>query len=105
MMCRKLTQFYDCEGMKSDCDEFVRRCEVCNARMTATLPHVRSHTLTEPPHPFHTIVDHKTMPRSLDNEFHYILVVVCGLTRFRTLLQSPCPTPLQTRRFERSCQG
>eukprot|EP00965_Chrysotila_dentata_P161789 5343660-Pleurochrysis_carterae.AAC.1 len=62
--------------MKGDCDEFVRRCEVCNARTTATLSHVRSHSLTEPPHPFHTIyVDHKTMPRSLDTEFHYILVV------------------------------
>eukprot|EP00965_Chrysotila_dentata_P122340 4044057-Pleurochrysis_carterae.AAC.1 len=51
--------------------------------MTATLPHVRSHSFTEPPHPFHTIYgDHKTMPRSLDTEFHYVLVVVCGLTRF-----------------------
>eukprot|EP00965_Chrysotila_dentata_P042802 1420829-Pleurochrysis_carterae.AAC.1 len=47
--------------------------------MTATLPHVRSHSPTEPPHPFHTIyVDHKTMPRSLDTEFHYSLVE-CGM--------------------------
>eukprot|EP00965_Chrysotila_dentata_P143802 4751386-Pleurochrysis_carterae.AAC.1 len=58
--------------------------------MTATLPHVRSHSLTEPPHPFHTIcVDHKTMLRSLDTEFHYILVVVCGLTRFTIAIPVP----------------
>eukprot|EP00965_Chrysotila_dentata_P173427 5725310-Pleurochrysis_carterae.AAC.1 len=76
--------------MKGDCDEFVRRCEVCNARMTATLPYVRSHSLTEPPHPCHTIyVDHKTMPRSLDTEFNYILVVVCGLTRFTIAIPLP----------------
>eukprot|EP00965_Chrysotila_dentata_P071290 2355985-Pleurochrysis_carterae.AAC.1 len=30
--CRKLTRFYHWEGMKGDCNEFVRRCEVCNAR-------------------------------------------------------------------------
>eukprot|EP00965_Chrysotila_dentata_P169042 5582417-Pleurochrysis_carterae.AAC.1 len=75
-MCRKLTQFYHWEGMKGDCDEFVRRCEICNAQMTTTLPHVRRHSLTEPLHPFHTIYeDHKTMSRSLDTKFHYILVV------------------------------
>eukprot|EP00965_Chrysotila_dentata_P053662 1780319-Pleurochrysis_carterae.AAC.2 len=74
--CRKLTHFYHWEDMKGDCDEFVRRCEVYNPRMTATLPHVRSHSLTELPHPFHTIyVDHKTMPRSLNTAFHYIIVV------------------------------
>eukprot|EP00965_Chrysotila_dentata_P024900 826039-Pleurochrysis_carterae.AAC.1 len=89
-VCRKLAQFYHWEGMKGGCDEFVKRCEVCNAQATASLPDVRSHSLTEPPHPFHTIyIHHKTaMPRSLDNEFHYILVVVCGLTSFT--IANPC---------------
>eukprot|EP00965_Chrysotila_dentata_P179034 5912239-Pleurochrysis_carterae.AAC.1 len=29
------------------------------------------------------------MPRSLDTEFHYILVVVCGLTRFTIAIPIP----------------
>eukprot|EP00965_Chrysotila_dentata_P185076 6110536-Pleurochrysis_carterae.AAC.1 len=29
------------------------------------------------------------MPRSLDTEFHYVLVVVCGLTRFTIAIPVP----------------
>eukprot|EP00965_Chrysotila_dentata_P032678 1089029-Pleurochrysis_carterae.AAC.1 len=29
------------------------------------------------------------MPRSLDTEFHYFLVVVCGLTRFTIAIPVP----------------
>eukprot|EP00965_Chrysotila_dentata_P168536 5565288-Pleurochrysis_carterae.AAC.1 len=29
------------------------------------------------------------MPRSLDTKFHYILVVVCGLTRFTIVIPVP----------------
>eukprot|EP00965_Chrysotila_dentata_P236125 6201144-Pleurochrysis_carterae.AAC.2 len=76
--------------MKGDCDEFVKRCEVCNAETTASLTHLRSHPLTEPPRHFHTIsVDHKTMARSLDSEFHYILILVCGLIRFTIAIPVP----------------
>eukprot|EP00965_Chrysotila_dentata_P114759 3792693-Pleurochrysis_carterae.AAC.1 len=29
------------------------------------------------------------MPRSLDTEFHYMLVVICGLTRFTIVILVP----------------
>eukprot|EP00965_Chrysotila_dentata_P070823 2341051-Pleurochrysis_carterae.AAC.1 len=32
------------------------------------------------------------MPRSLDTEFHYVLVVVCGLTRFTIAIPVPDTT-------------
>eukprot|EP00965_Chrysotila_dentata_P221063 6192169-Pleurochrysis_carterae.AAC.4 len=89
-MCRKLAQFYHWEGMKGECDKFVKQYQNCDPRTTASLPEVRSHSLTEPPNPFHTTyIDHKTMPRSLNTKFHYILVVVCRLTRFTIAIPVP----------------
>eukprot|EP00965_Chrysotila_dentata_P029548 982550-Pleurochrysis_carterae.AAC.1 len=32
------------------------------------------------------------MPRSLDTEFHYVLVAVCGLTRFTIAIPVPDTT-------------
>eukprot|EP00965_Chrysotila_dentata_P080683 2661819-Pleurochrysis_carterae.AAC.1 len=62
--------------MKGDCNEFVTRCEVCNARRLLRYhmyAAIHSQSLRIPL--TRSMWMHKTMPRSLDTKFHYILIV------------------------------
>ena len=74
---------YYWDGMLSDCEEVVSRCEVCRVRDLSHQLHPRFAAMPDPPHPFHTIyIDYKDVPGSKDGAKSAILIVVDGLTRY-----------------------
>ena len=78
-----LSRRYYWDGLLSDCEEVVMRCEVCRVRDLTHKLHPRFVAMPDPPHPFHTIyLDYKDVPGSMDGHKNAILVVVDGLTRF-----------------------
>ena len=83
-----LTQRYYWEGMLSDCESVIERCEVCRVRDLTNKKHPRFASLPDPPYPYHTVyIDYKIMPKPLKGstrKYRAILVVVDGLTRYVT---------------------
>ena len=78
-----LSDRYYWDGMLSDCEDVVKRCEVCRVRDLTHQPHARFEAMPDPPHPFHTLyIDYKDVPGSSDNAKNYVLIIVDGLTRY-----------------------
>ena len=79
----QLSERYYWDGLLSDCEDVVKRCEVCRVRDLTHQPHPRFEAMPDPPHPFHTLyIDYKDVPGSSDNVTNCILIIVDGLTRY-----------------------